>query len=123
MKIQVRIYQSVIPIRLWHSILSESIYYTQLGCPRNKAIRFHHGTDTLKEHAIELFLFKGAKPEDHKVYEFNDPVDCEFLKLAARVPASNWRFWAKIRDKIKQGCDKQEIIEQLSLKAITRALE
>jgi len=123
MKIQVRIYQSIIPIGLWHSIESTSIYYTQLDCPRSEAIKFHHGADTLKEYAIEEFLFKGEMPEDGKVYEFNDPVDCEFLKLAARVPASHWKFWANIRDKIKAGCNKQEVIEQLSVKAISRALE
>lgn len=123
MQIQVRFFSSIIRIGTWHYIETVSIYYTQVDCPRNKAIRFHQGLDTFKEEVIEEFLFSGVKPQDGKVYEFNDPLDCEFLKLAARIPATNWKFWANIRDMIKEGRSKQEIINLLSLKAISRALE
>jgi len=66
---------------------------------------------------------KQVQIEDSSYFKFKcSDLEKEFLKIAKRIPVTEWGLWRKIVNKLAEGQSKQEVLNWVMTEAIARGL-
>lgn len=78
--------------------------------------------DTLKDQAIQKFLWMGVPISLDQIIEVKKKVDKDFLECVLKIPVYNWQLWKKIVKMCDKGRSKKKIVEELTMWTLIRVL-
>ena len=81
--------------------------------------------ESWKTNAILKLIMDGKRIHVEDFYSFRfkcSDLEKEFLKIAKRIPVTEWGLWRKIVNKLAEGQSKQEVLNWVMTEAIARGL-